>query len=545
MPERTANAGDNSNFDGYLARNLANAYRLAAMALDNPIVAQAVVHDAIMSIWNSPGGRSEQELDDAFRRELDDAIAMAIRLAGPINEPGDAGPLDAAIAGLSPEWQLVLVRSFGPWEPIEGDRDALSALAARLAGGDAAAAPAADLEATLRALYEDRDPGTPAPLPLRMRLQEDQDLAIASDTAAAARDARRRRRLNWSFGVNTILGFTALILVIALASVLDVRGSAVASADPTLDPASPLTISDISVVQQGIDGSAIHVGATQRTLMATFAASPLWHASDRQCLADVVGTINWEGSASWVGQRAGHIDTLVGDPSSMSAYVAGLGSYCEVGQYISADGGVTWSSGQSPGGLAPNPTWLAFDPAHAHTILAYTGGTLSLSPDSGTRWTARQSGVVPIAFDSMGRLVGWTSGKLFQSLDEGASWQETGPGPVDQPATVGATSTGAFIGAKDGLWWYPLTAAPSWVRSGTVLSIATLGDDAVVLGVDVAGLPWLGTANNANPGISLTALPPELAALHISGGGVAVNDGGAVVAFSGAASAIAFVTFVY
>ena len=66
-----------------------------------------------------------------------------------------------------------------------------------------------------------------------------------------------------------------------------------------------------------------------------------------------------------------------------------------------------------------------------------------------------------------------------------------------------------------------------------------------MLGADAAGRPWLGTANNANPGFSRAALPPELASMQISGGGLAVNDSGAVVAFSGAASALAFITFVY
>ncbi|HEX7498481.1 MAG TPA: hypothetical protein VF344_08460 [Candidatus Limnocylindrales bacterium] len=546
MPEQTGQTRDHSNFHGYLARNLSDAYRLAVISLEDPIAAQTIVHDAIIATWTSPGARSEHELDDAFRRELDAATAMAIRLAGPANQFADDDPIEAAIAGLSPELQLVLVRSYGPWGPrIEHERAPLSALAARMPGADAATAPAADLEARLRALYEARDPGTPAPLPLRMRLQEDEDRAIASDAAAAARDARGRRRLNWSFGVNTILGLTALVLVIALASVIDVRASAVASADPTRDPSSPLTIADVAVVQQGIDGSAVHVGATQRTLIATFAGSSMWHASDRQCLADVVGTINWDGSASWVGQRAGHVESIAGDPSSMSALITGLGSYCQFGQSVSADGGVTWSSGAQPGSLASGPTWLAFDPAHAHTILAYSTGTLSLSADSGSKWTTRQSSVVPLAFDSTGRLVGWTSGKLLQSIDDGASWQETGPGPTDRPAAAGATSTGAFIGGSDGLWWYPLTAAPGRLEPGSVFSIATMGDDALVLGADAAGRPWLGTAGSAVPGISLTSLPPELANLQISGGGLAANDGGAVVAFSGAASTIAFVTFVY
>jgi hypothetical protein len=287
------------------------------------------------------------------------------------------------------------------------------------------------------------------------------------------------------------------------------------------------------------------VGATQRTLIAAFAASPLWHASDSQCLADVVGTINWDGAASWVGQRAGHVESLAGDPSSMSAYVAGPGSYCQLGQYVSSDGGVTWNAGSLPGSPASGPTWLAFDPARSHTLLAYAAGTLYTSPDSGTRWIVHQSGVEPLAFDWTGRLVGWTSGRLLQSSDDGASWQETGPGPVDRPATAGATSTGAFIGTPDGLWWYPLTADPSRVQSGSVFSIATLGDDALVLGADSAGRPWFGTTDSSNPGISLASLPPALTALQISGGSVAANDGGAVVAFSGAASAIAFVTFLY
>jgi hypothetical protein len=546
MTDRTAQTRGDSDFHGYLARNLANAYRLAAIALDDPIVAQAVVHDAIMYVWMATDGRSEPDLDDAFRRQLDAATAAAIRGAGPATAGSDAGPLEAAIAGLSPELQVVLVRSFGPWEsPGEDNPAALRALAAQNGVGDPTTVPAGDLELRLRALYDARDPGVPAPLQLRMRLQQDQNEAGAAEATAVAGRARRQRRSGWAFGLNAFLGLAVFTLAIALASVVNIRASAVASADPTADPASPLTISDVSVVQGSIQGPGIHVGATQRTLIAAFAASPLWHASDSQCLADVVGTINWDGTASWVGQRAGHVEILAGDPSSMSAYIAGPGSYCQLGQYVSSDGGVTWSTGSLPGNPVASPTWLAFDPARSRALLAYAAGTLFTSPDSGTRWTARQSGVEPLAFDSTGRLVGWTAGKLFESLDDGTSWQETGPGPVDRPATAGATSSGAFIGTPDGLWWYPLTAAPSRVQSGSVFSIATLGDDALVLGADSAGRPWLGTANNANPGISLTSLPPELATLQISGGSVAVNDSGAVVAFSGSASAIALVTFVY
>jgi len=49
----------------------------------------------------------------------------------------------------------------------------------------------------------------------------------------------------------------------------------------------------------------------------------------------------------------------------------------------------------------------------------------------------------------------------------------------------------------DGLWWYPITAAPSRIESDGVFSVATLGDGAVVLGADSAGTP--GSAPSTPP----------------------------------------------
>ena len=106
----------------------------------------------------------------------------------------------------------------------------------------------------------------------------------------------------------------------------------------------------------------------------------------------------------------------------------------------------------------------------------------------------------PLAFDPRGRLVGWSPGKLFESLDDGASWEETGPGPTDAPLAAGATPGGVLIGAEAGLWRYPLTAAAGLVRSGSVFSIAAIGEGAVVLGADPAGNPWLGTVNDSTRG---------------------------------------------
>jgi len=547
------------NFHGYVARNLSDGYRLAVMALDDPIQADAVLRGATMSAWltagdPSAGDPSAEAVDEAFRRRFDSDLQAAIRSkqSGAGLDVVVLGPLEAAIVGLGPRLQVSLARGFGSWEgngALGGDRDAtaratadaVGALQARLAASDAATPPVGDIETQLRSLYEARDPGEPAPLQLRMRLQQD----LREAEAASSDRSRLARASGWRFVVSAFLVLIVLSLLVALASVLGVRSSPIVAGDPTSDPASPLTISGVSVVQGAIDGVDVHVGATQRTMIMAFAPSALWHSSARQCQADVFGVIDWHGQTTWIGQQAGHSDMIAGDPSSTSAYVAGLGSYCGVGRFSTADGGVTWSAGVLPGGAAESPAWLAFDPARAYLLLAYYPGTLYTSTDSGASWTSRPSTVAPLAFDSTGRLVGWSAGILYESMDDGASWQATGPGPADGPVTAGANSGGVLIGTTDGLWWYPRSSAASLVRPGSVFSIATMGDDAVVLGADSNGHPWLGTVNAATPGVNLAALPPELATLQISGGSVAVNDSGAVVAFSGSSSTIALASFVH
>jgi hypothetical protein len=342
---------------------------------------------------------------------------------------------------------------------------------------------------------------------------------------------------------NTFMAMLVLTLVVALASVVNVRSSSVAGADPTSDPLSPLTITGISILQAGIAGEGVHAGSTQRTLIVSFAPAAIWHASSRDCLADVVGVVDWQGQTAWVGARAGHVESIAGDPSSPNAYVAGLGDYCDMGRFSSNNGGGTWSQGTLPGDGSSLPAWLAFDPGHPGALLAYVSATLYSSTNSGATWGARASAVTPLAFDSTGRLVGWTPGKLFESSDEGASWQQTGAGPTDRPSAAGATSQGVLVGTGSGLWWYPLDSAPNLIKAGNVYSIATLADDAVVLGSDPAGRPWLGTVSSTVPGISIAPLPPEVASLRITGGEVAVNDSGAAISFSGPTSAIAQASF--
>jgi hypothetical protein len=555
IPHRRAEAEAPSpgadNFHAYLARNLTDGYRLAVMTVDDPIAAGAVLRAATIPAWLAASDPSAEATDEGFWRRLDSELRDAVR-ARQSAEGLDVvvrAPLEAAIAALSPRLQIALAREFGPWAgagpftegaaPAGTTPEANGALRARLAASDAAVPPAGDIEAQLRTIYQTRDPGEPAPLPLRMRLQQD----LREAEAASAERTRLARASGWRFVLNAFLVLIVISLLVAMASVLGIRSSPIVAGDPTSDPASPLTISGITVVQGSIDTADVHVAATQRTMILAFAPSAMWHTSDRQCQADVVGVMDWRGQTTWIGQQAGHSDMIAGDPSSTSAYVAGLGIYCEIGRFASADGGLTWSSGALPGGPVNNPSWLAFDPAQANLLLVYYRGTLYSSPDSGGNWTSRPCAVAPLAFESTGRLVGWSGGILYESMDEGASWRPTGPGPTQAPVAAGANSGGVLIGAADGLWWYPRNSGPSLVQAGSAFSIATLGEGAVVLGADQAGHPWLGTVDASLPGITLAALPPEVAALQISGGSVAVNDSGAVVAFAGSSSAIAVASF--
>ena len=549
--EAAATTPDAGSFPAYLARNLADGYRLAVMIVDDPIEAGAILRAATISAWLAAGSPSEEAADEAFRRRLDAELRAAIR-AGQSGEGFDVvalGPLEAAIATLAPPLQIALAGAFGPWAgigpfargaaPVGATQEAMGALLARLGASDAAVPPEGDAEAQLRTLYETRDPGEPAPLPLRMRLQQD----LREAEMATAERARLTRASGWQFAFNAFLALIVLSLVVAIASVLDIRSSPIVAGDPTSDPASPLAISGVTIVEASIDSVYVHVAATQRTMILAFASSAMWHTSERQCQADVFGVVDWRGQTTWIGQQAGHADAIAGDPSSTSAYVAGLGIYCEVGRFATSDGGSTWSAGALPGGPGDNPSWLAFDPARSHVLLLYYPGTLYSSTDSGGNWTSKPSAVAPLAFDSTGRLVGWSGGILYESMDDGASWRPTGPGPALAPVAAGATSAGVLIGASDGLWWYPSNSGPSLVQAGSVFSIATLGEDAVVLGADQTGHPWLGTVDAATPGISLAALPPEVAALDVTGGSVAANDSGAVVAFGGSSSAIALASF--
>jgi hypothetical protein len=550
--QEKARPGD---FGGYLKRNLSTAYRLATMALDDPIAAQDVVHEAAMAAWRVGGAWPAPALDGALRQAVDSNCRAALKSIS--ESDGGAEPLVAALLSLSPDDQLALAREYGladgpprrRWAlPGRGSPDRLSSrILGRLAAGSAdlhRGDPEAEeppIETRLRALYTSRDPGEEAPLALRLRLQRG---LYEAETAAAERD-RIARASGWGFAINTFLAILVLSIAVALLSVTNLRASKGAAVDSSGGPTSPLTITSVSVVQSGIEGSGVHVAATRNSIVATFEGSTDWHPEPRQCLADVTGIIDSTGQAQWLGQAAGHVESIAGDPSSASVYASGLGEYCDLGRRSSADGGSTWAAGPLPPGATGSPAWLAFDPTQAGTLLAAGDGRLFLSRDAGGAWTNSPETVTPIGFDSTGRLLGWGPGALFESLDDSSTWQQVGVGPASQPTAGAAIEGGVLLGEPDGMWWFPRDGSPSLVVSGSVFSIASAGDGAVAVGSDALGHPWLGTFSlaAADSGFRAASLPPGLASLTVTGGQVAANSNGAAVALSGSISAIAFATF--
>jgi hypothetical protein len=557
------------DFAGYLRRNLSTAHRLVSMALDDPIAAQGVVYDAAMAAWRVGSEWPAPALDRAFRRRLEADCRTALkstdretgRTSGEAAVEaigGQTEPLAAALLSLGPNDRLALARRYGlaevsprPRRRLRGPNslgrspgvpDRLGARLAEIQGTDGPAEKEL-LESRLRAIYASRDPGEDTPLALRMRLQR--GLSDA-ETAAAQRDESARAS-GWGFAINTFLAVLVLTIAVALLSVTDLRASRQAAPYPLGGPTSPLTITSVSVLQSGIDGPGVHVAATNDSLVATFEGSSDWHPEARQCLPDVTGVVNSTGQAQWLGAQAGHVESIAGDPLSGSVYAAGLGAYCDLGRHSSGDGGSTWAAGPLPPGATGSPPWLAFDPAQSGTLLAAGDGRLFLSRDAGGTWSSSRETVTPIGFDGQGNLLGWGPGALFESLDEGSSWQQIGAGPATQPTAGAAISGGVLLGEPDGMWWFPLDGSASLVRSGTVFSVTAAGDGAVATGSDALGHPWLGTFSLAAKDLAfrLASLPPELASLTVTGGQVAANSNGFVLALSGPKSAIALGSFAH
>jgi hypothetical protein len=548
--ERPLDGAGEGDFGGYLRRNLAWGYRLAAMCLGDPVAAQDIAHRASLSAWLKGGRWPDGALDLAFSRTLEAHCIRALRAqTGTVSNP--SGPeedrLAAALGSLSPADRLALAREFGlsgssRTRPAAQGRDMLLRLGsgearASASGGDTAG----DLEARLRAVYASRDPGDEAPLGLRLRLQQS---LVDAEKAAAERDEIARRS-GWGFALNVPLLMVALTAAIAVASVTGLRASQRAVTSSGGGPTMPLTITSVTLVRGGIVGSGVSVAATRDSLMATFEATTLWHPAPRQCLPDVSGTVDGGGQARWLGQRAGHVQAIAGDPNSDAAYAFGLGEYCEPVGHSSTDGGNTWTVDPPPPGETGDPVWLAFDPANAGTLVIGGDSLLLVSRDAGRTWASTPEMVAPLGFDAGGRLYGWSPGVIFESTDDGMSWQPAGAGPATRPTAAAALAGGILLGGPSGLWWFPADGPATLLYAGLVYALAPAGDGAVAMGSDSIGRPWLGTysANATDTPFHTFSLPPQAQSMSIAGGQIAANNSGAAVVFAGSSSAIYFVDF--
>jgi hypothetical protein len=544
----------------FLSRNLSSAYRLVTMTMNDPVAAQNVVHDAMLGAWRIGSDRPAHDLDETLQRGLATSCRAALEAAD--GSPDDqTEPLTAALLRLAADDRFALAAEYGipdspgsesrrhgarRWSPdsrARGSSQALKRLRTEM--GDPGAADGVQgvsaLEGRLRELYASRDPGGDAPLGLRLRLQRS---LYEAETAAATRE-RTAGASGWGFAINAFLVILLLVCVVALLSVIDLRSGSGAGVKPAGGPTTPITITSVAPVRTGIDGPGVHVAATDNSLIASFEGSSEWHPAPQQCLADVTGIIDATGQAQWLGQSAGHVESIAGDAASGRVYASGLGDYCQPGGQTSVDGGSTWSGDPLPTGAAGSPSWLAFDPAQAGTLLAVGDGKLYVSRDAGSTWSTEPLTVTPVGFDTSGNLFGWGPGAIFESTDDGSTWQQVQAGPASQPTTGAVVPGGLLLAEPDGLWWFPLDGPPSLVHGGTVFSIAPAGDGAVVLGGDSAGHPWFGAFSFAGTDLPFRvfALPAALASMQVTGGQVAANSAGAVLAFSGASSAVAFATF--
>jgi hypothetical protein len=349
-----------------------------------------------------------------------------------------------------------------------------------------------------------------------------------------------------AFPFYVVLILCLITATIALVSVTGLRASQAGASTREGGPTWPLAITSVGIVQGGGDGTDAWVAATATSLVAAFEGSANWHPDTRQCLPDVTGTVDGAGNAHWLGQAAGHLGAIEGDASSGFAYATGLGEYCQAVAHTSSDGGSTWATAPLPAGLSSDPIWLRFDPARPGTLLAAGDGHLSVSRDAGLSWTAGLLNVEPLSFDQGGSLYGWSPGSLYASVDDAATWQVVGEGPKKAPAASAGLKGGLLVAGPDGAWWYPSGAPPVQVATDAVLAAAAAGDGAVVAGLDSAGHPWLGAFSServSGPAIRRVVLPAPLATMAVSKARVAADDSGALVAFVGSASTIAFAAF--
>jgi photosystem II stability/assembly factor-like uncharacterized protein len=197
----------------------------------------------------------------------------------------------------------------------------------------------------------------------------------------------------------------------------------------------------------------------------------------------------------------------------------------DAGLFISLDGGGSWSPRNS--GLTSLATRsIVWHPPASADVLGTAAGVF-MTTDLGASWTPINDGLTDLdvrAVLSSNQLLfaATGSGRVFKSVDQGASWTDTGlllGGPATSLANgysaiyVGSLGGGAYQSADQGVTWTPVTGLPSTRINGFAprgySEFYAFTADAGLFRTSDRGVTWSPVA----PG-----LPPDVRALGIASG---------------------------
>ena len=202
-----------------------------------------------------------------------------------------------------------------------------------------------------------------------------------------------------------------------------------------------------------------------------------------ECTSGDVSDPIWTPLPGPVGAWLDMVVDLPGDPSPMLA--VGRGG----GVYRSLDGGVSWVLGDLLGWGEERGDWLTVGHGETTPLLVIYGGVLFRSIDGGVQWSEALTGCEAVveAVGIPGAFLAACNSKTYFSLDGGATWPQSGgslPGGGDREVTALAAADGSTWhlgtrnedGAGRGKVYRTLDGGASWTQA----NLPTLPDPAAV-----------------------------------------------------------------
>ena len=274
-------------------------------------------------------------------------------------------------------------------------------------------------------------------------------------------------------------------------------------------------------------------GASRINVSGRVAAIAVDPSNPAHVLAGAANGGIWESQdrgATWAPRTDHAATTAVGavtfDPSNPQTVYCGTGeanwwSYLGAGILRSTDGGTSWASLCTAPFVGQGFYGLVVDPANGHHLLAATLTGLYVSADGGITWTSRRGvrtwaiSMTPIGGPSAEILAACADG-LFSSIDGGTTWTAValpgGPAAFDRlsvaiapsnPAVAyawGANGTTAYLWRRAGGTWTAVTP-PAGVSTGQAwydwfLAVSPDNDSQIYLGAidayrgDLSGSAW-------------------------------------------------------